>query len=272
MSSPPGPDAALVEVTSALIGRPVFVVGSCVAAAHHGLPDYGDVDVFTPNQQVLMTTIQHMLDRGWTLDERFDRVWYRWQHYGLKGWHTNSMKLHTMNGIPVNVVLKYVDGHPTTSLAQVLESFDFGLLGMGWDMEDHVFRDMRGYLFPELADLYQKNRIPESMKRWPMMPNKRINWVQGFISQYNGLREGYRYAKYHGYGYDMGLVRGDLVEGYRNAALYHSQRFEPEKKLLGEIYGMIAEKIIKDEIDELVVSYDQLDFNDPLDEIMEALQ
>ena len=256
-----GPDKALAEVQHATDGMPGAVVGSCVTAAHHGLTGWGDVDWFVYGKPMLFTTVQSMLDMGWTLDERFDRVWYRWLRYGLKGWHTNSIKLHTLNDVPVNVVLKYVDGHPTTSLAQVLESFDFGLLAMGWDMESGQFRDLRPYLFPGY-DLEGP---------LPMMPNKRNNWVRGFISQYNGLREGYRYAKYAGYGYDMSLVGKDLVTGYRAAALYHADQFDADKKLLGQIYGVIADHIEDGKHEDLRTNYESLNFNDPLDEIMEAL-
>ena len=241
--------------------RPVFLVGSCVSAIHHDIDVYGDVDVFAPSQAVLFTMVQSMLDAGWTMDERYSRVWYRWLKYGLKGWHTNSIRLESLKGVPVNVVLKYVDGHATTSLAQVLESFDFGLLSMGYDMEDGSFRDLRPYLFPGY-DLEGP---------LPMLPDKRRNWTRGFISQYNGLREGYRYAKYCYYGYDMSLVAPDLVTGYRIAAAYHEGQFDEDKKLLGEIYNKVADHIEAGDPDELLDSYELIDFSDPLDEIMKAL-
>lgn len=250
-------EEAVFEVTSHLHGTDTFVVGSAVAGR-----GYEDVDVFTPSQPMLFATVQSMLDRGYTLDDKFDRVWHRWLKYGLKGWHTNSIKLHTLNDVPVNVVLKYVDGHPTTSLAQVLESFDFGLLAQGWDMRTSTFRSMKSYLFPGLD--------PDGPL--PLMPNKRDDWVHGFISKYNGLREGYRYAKYCNYGYDMSAVGPDLVTGYRNAALYHKDQFEEEKQMLGDIYNIIADHIEWGTIDELTKSYKELDFSDPLSEIMEALQ
>jgi len=104
------------------------------------------------------------------------------------------------------------------------------------------------------------------------MPAKRDNWLGGFISQYNGLREAGRYAKYHGYGYDMSAVRDDLVHGYRMAWSYHSSSFDDDKKLLGDIYGRIAVLLEDDAIDELTESYKQLDFKDPLDQILEALE
>jgi hypothetical protein len=253
---------ACAEAIALLRGQPVFLAGSAVSAGVHGKAEYGDVDLFTPTQQVLISTVQLMLDNGYTLDDRFDRVWHRWLRYGLRGWHTNSIRLHSKQDVPVNVVYKLVDKHPTTSLAQVLESFDFGLLGVGWDLESGLFRDLRPYLFPGLD--------PDGPL--PMMPNKRDNWRHGFISQYNGLREAARYAKYHGYGYDMTAVRDDLVTGYEQAAVYFLGHYDEDKQLLGQIYTKLAERIEADEIDELAESYRQLDFNDELDQIMGALE
>lgn len=247
-----------------LHGTPAFIAGSCVAAEAHGHASFHDIDVFVPSQGVLFSTIQQLLDQGYYLDERFDRVWYRWLRYGLKGWHTNSMRLFSMDNVETNVVYKLIDGHPTTSLAQVLESFDFGLLGVGYDIEEGQYRDMRPYLFPGYD--------PQVGGPLPLMPNKRSNWRNGFISRYNGLRQAARLAKYYGYGYDMSLVMDDLVQGYCMAAMYHADQFDEDKKLLGEIYMVLAEKIEAEELEELAEAYATLDFNDELDVIMDKLE
>ena len=104
------------------------------------------------------------------------------------------------------------------------------------------------------------------------MPNKRDNWRSGFISQYNGLREAGRYAKYHTYGYDMSLVRDDLLEGYFNAVAYLSQRDNPDKQLLAQIYEAIALAIEDENITELVEFGKKIPQLDSLDQIMEALE
>jgi hypothetical protein len=121
---------------------------------------------------------------------------------------------------------------------------------------------MQGYLFPGSS----------KGDALPMMPNKRQNWRDGFISQYNGLREFGRYAKYHGYGYDLSLVKDDLAEGYRAASLYLGDHFDVEKQKMGEIYSTIADKIEDDAIDELVEATKKIDYKDSLDSIMEALE
>ena len=257
------PDEVIAEATGLLRGTPVYLAGSCVAAQLHAKPEgFSDVDLFVPTQQVLISTCQILLDNGYTIPDRYDRVWHRWLRYGLKGWHTNSMKLHSRNDTETNVVFKIVDGHATTSLAQVLESFDFGLLGAGYDLEADVFRDLRPYLFPGY----------DLMGPLPLMPNKRDAWRNGYISQYNGLREAGRYAKYHQYGYDLSEVAADLVLGYQMVALHFSTSDDKDKQLLGQIYRTLAEKIEHSHIDELAESYAQLDFKDPLDEILEALE
>jgi hypothetical protein len=255
--------ALIADVRSLLAGEPVFLAGSLVAEETYGKSDaHHDVDLFCPTSQVLISVGQKMLDNGYKLDDRFSRVWARWLRYGFKTWHTNSLRLHSPNGVETNLVYKLTDGHPTTSLGQVIESFDFGLLASGYDLEQDQYRDMRGYLFPGM----------DPNGPLPLMPSKRMNWRNGFISQYNGLREAGRYAKYHAYGYDMTSVRDDLVTGYWEASSYMASTFDDEKKLLGKIYEAIAVKIEDDAIDELSEAYATLDFKDSLDVIMEALE
>lgn len=104
------------------------------------------------------------------------------------------------------------------------------------------------------------------------MPNKRDNWLQGFISQYNGLREGSRYLKYLDYGYDMSAVATDLVTGYGLASLYLTESFDADKKALGTIYERIAEAIELDDLDELRALYKVMDFNSPMTDILEKLE
>jgi hypothetical protein len=255
--------ALIADVRSLLQGEPVFLAGSLCAEEAYGLSDaHCDVDLFVPTSQVLIAVGQRMLCEGFKFGPRFDRVWARWQRYGFKSWHTNSLKLMSPQGVEYNLVYKLTEGHAATSLAEVLESFDFGLLGVGYDLESDTRRDMRSYLFPGMD--------PDGPL--PMMPNKRANWRQGFISQYNGLREAGRYAKYSTYGYDMSLVKDDLVTGYWMAATYLATTFDDEKKMLGKIYEAIADHIDADNIDELQEWAKKLEYKDPLDVIMEALE
>lgn len=254
---------SIARMRTLLLGSPVFLTGSLVAEDVYGLTDaHEDIDLFAPTSHTLIATTQRLLDQGFTLDEKFSRVWARWLRYGMNGWHTNSIRLHSPQGEEVNLIFKLIQKQPTSSLAQVLESFDFGLLATGYDLEDGTFRDMRSYLFPGL----------DPNGPLPLMPNKREAWVNGFISQYNGLRECGRYAKYFNYGYDMSLVKDDLIVGYNNAALYLLDRDKPEKQQLGQIYQVIASYIEFDETDKLLEASKEILYLDSLDQIMESLE
>jgi len=254
---------AISHIRRDLDGVNGFLTGSCVAADDHGMPfAWSDIDIFMPTSHTLVAAAQRLLLQGYKLDDRFSRVWERWLRYGFKSWHTNSLRLHSPGGVETNLVYKLTEGHATTSLAEVIESFDFGLLCTGYELESGTRRDMQSYLFPGTA----------KGDALPMMPSKRTNWRLGFISQYNGLREFGRYAKYHTYGYDMSLVKDDLAEGYRAAELYLSDHFDIEKQTMGQIYGRIADNIEDDAIDELIKATLKIDYKDSLDSIMEALE
>lgn len=258
----------IADVQSRLAGDPVFLAGSLVAEDAYGLSNaHSDIDLFCPTFQVVVATTQKLLSQGYTFAPRFERVWYRWLRMGVKQWHTNSMRLVSPSGIETNLVYKIQDGHPTTSLSQVLESFDFGLLGVGFDLDSGTFRDHRPYLFPN-----RTQRAIEAGCPLPMMPNKRDNWRNGFISQYNGLREAGRYAKYHRYGYDMSLVKDDLATGYFEAALYLTNHFDKDKQLLGQIFQAIGEYIDLDNLVELERANKEINYSDALDVIMAALE
>lgn len=254
-----------------LAGDPVFMAGSLVAAQTYGVDDaFSDVDIFCPNEMQLAATVQRLLSQGFRFAPRMERAWARWRKHGVKRWHTNSMRLwvpeHIDNSdepLEFNIVFKRNEGNDVTSLAQTIESFDFGLLATGWELADGgTFRDMRSYLFPEL-DPYGP---------LPLMPNKRVNWREGIISQYNGLREAGRYAKYFNYGYDMSAVKEDLALGYREAEVFHADRFGENAEYMAAIYGRLAEYIEDDDTTGLLEAYKKLDFNDALDLIMEALE
>lgn len=254
-------DTAVSEVLSVAAGLPVFITGSSVAAIVHDKPlAYTDVDVFCAQQTGLVASVQRFLSEGWDLAERSERVWIRWLTNGMDKWHTNSIKL-TRGGIEVNCISKLVDGHQSTSLSQVIESFDFGLLALGYDARDGVLRDMRSYYFPG----------EDTTKALPMLPIRERAWREGFISQYQGLREVGRYIKYLDYGYDLTRVRETLLTGYQSISAYMINKGDEDKVKLGEIYRSIAESIEDEALDKLRELGVEIMYLDDLDRILEAL-
>ena len=259
--------SAIGVVSSVVAEMPCYIAGSSAAAAQPHAPSataYDDIDLFFSSESAIIAGVQRLLHAGFKIDDRHQRVWHRWLKMGLGKWHTHSLKLHssTVPVMEVNCVFKLVDGHPTTSAAQVIESFDFGLLAHAYDCELMDWRDMRSYLFPGYN--------PDGPL--PLLPLRRETWENGFISQYQGLREVGRYAKYADYGWDLSLVKPSLVKGYWNISNYMIDRGDPEKVQLGQIYEQIALLMEADDIDKLREAGKEILFQDDLDRVMEALE
>ena len=259
-------EAVIAAVAAPLTGLPACIAGSSVAALVYDKPlsENADIDVFCYTEEALiaaMTTLR--AHPNFTLNERFDRVYGRWLKFGLRNWHTNSIKFDHSHGFQVNLVYKLTGGHPNSSLSSVIESFDFGLLGCGFDLSlDNKLRDLRSFLFPG-ADLTGP---------LPLMPNKQEAWENGFISRYNGLREAGRYAKYYLYGYDMSLIQPVLVEGYIQAVAYLRDRGDDDRLKLAEIYEVIANRIENNEAQELIEANALILTLDSLDLILDAME
>ena len=254
------------EMRKLLAGMPLYMAGSLLTSYTYDKPGtFSDVDVWAPTPEAVVAAGMRLIDNDYTLDERFARVWSRWIKMGINSFHTNSLRLFDPQGVEVNLIFKRTEGHAVTSLAQVLESFDFGFLATGWDLETDKYMDMRSYLFPEIL-------INASHAPLPMMPNKRNNWRAGFISQYNGMREVGRYVKYVDYGYDMSLIKDDLATGYEQASLYFESHPDSEKQQLGLIYATIGAHIRADNLNELRQFAKEIEYSDALDVIMQKLE
>ena len=257
--------SAIDEVSQIVAALPVYIAGSAAASAQPHAPSplaYSDIDMFFASESGIVAGVQRFIDAGFTLDPRHERVWARWMKMGLGKWHTHSIKL-TRGSHEVNCVFKIVDGHPTTSPAQVIESFDFGLLSHAFDCELMVWRDMRSYLFPEIAD----HDGP-----LPLLPLRRDAWQSGFISQYQGLREIGRYIRYLDYGWDLSIVKPDLITGYWAVSRYLNDRGGEDREKLAKIYETLAINIEDDDFDSLRDASKEIMFMDDLDKIMESLQ
>jgi len=260
----PDPSDVIHDVSGPLLGLPVFLAGSAVAAEQYLNPQgFSDVDFFCRTPETIMAAAQKLIGAGFVLDDRNESIHHRWMRYGMKGWHTNSLKLHSPADIEVNLVFKTIGKKPVQSLAEVLESFDFGLLAIGYDLEDGlIFRDMRSFMFPDL---------PDNAEAFPLMPNKRIAWRRGQFSRYNGTREPWRYSKYASRGFDMSLVKEDLLLGYEEAIEYWTDRGDPEHLQLAEIYTRLHADITANNYKSMLDAGLEIIKADSLDAIMDAL-
>ena len=257
--------AALGTMPQVLTGLPASIAGSAIAAAVAQVPDPNtDIDVFcqTPEAAIAVATTLQTTAYA-KVSERHERLFSRWLSHGLGGWHTNSLKmLRISDDREINVVYKTIGKHPLRSLAQVLESFDFGALAVGVDLQapTHV-KDLRPYLFPDY----------DLAGPLPLLPQRRETWRQGFISQYQGLRELGRYSKYLDYGFDMSLVADDLAVGYDQAVAYNRDRGGDDRLMLADIYERAAECIRNNDATELRSVGQLLVSTDSLDAIMDGL-
>lgn len=256
---------AVEKVLKTVAGLPGFLTGSSATAVATGRDHaYTDVDLFVPNQGAYFTMVQHLLNNGYAIEgPRFERMWQRHLTMGFNAWHTNSMKLNDMlTGTEVNVIYKRVDNHETTQLSQVIESFDFGVLGVGYETDTGTFRDMRSYLFPGAKDL----------EVLPLMKYREETVGQGYMSQHIMMRTPGRYARYVGYGYDLSLVKPSLIRGLGIYADYKSDRTKPEEKILGEIAQALETYVRLDMFDQLTQFEKDLPKADGLDDIMASLE
>lgn len=258
---------AVAKVLADTKGLPAFLAGSAPAAIIYDKPDaYTDVDLFVPNQGMYFVLVQHLLNSGYQLEsDRFAKMWRRHQLFGFNAWHTNSMKLiDGLTGSEVNVIYKRVDGHETTRLSQVLESFDFGLLGVGYETETGKQSDMRTFFFGPGAD---------DGRPLPMLPYRQETVGKGYMSQHIMLRTPGRYTRYaHTYGYDLSLIKPVLIEGFLAYADYKSNRTKQEDITLGQIAKALAWHIDHDEFDEMAEFEKNLPTADGLDDIMANLE
>ncbi len=255
-------DLAAVEVLSHLRGRPGFLVGSAVAAQVYGKPHaYSDVDVFFPHPGALISTGQFMLDHGAVLDEQEQRKWNRWLLMGMGDWHTNSIRMELLSGIEVNLVYKVVGKRPLTSLMQVLESFDFGYVAMGYDLERGTFHDGRSFWFGTGYD-------PEHLG---FLPHREWQWLNATIGRFTGVRQPQRWAKFADRGYDMHPSRDVLARGLRITAAHYQGKDDPEYREYAPLYVAIADMVEDYDIPGLMDLYSDLQPHDPVGSLTKGL-
>lgn len=246
-----------------LDGFNASAAGSYVSAMHYQRPDaWGDVDVFAHNQFELVRLVEFCLHIGWDFATDKDlKTWNRWMRFGMSNFRTNT--IHLSNGRwDMNLTYKTYEGQPVRSLPQVIETFDWGLLAMGYDLRSGRFFDFRPTYF-----------MNENWDRLPMMDERMARWSAGLIVPYTGIRQAGRYHKYaHRYGYDLGAVTDVLVQGYEIAGAYHlDNAWSTEKQKLGEIFVRLGQAIRTDDWDVLAEADNALPVHRDLDEFLERI-
>ena len=181
--------------------------------------------------------------------------------FGMSNRWTNTIHL-TNEQWDMNLTYKSYEGRPVSSLPQVIETFDWGLLAMGYDLRTGRFFDFRPTYYPD-----------EDWNRLPMMDERMARWSEGLIMPYTGIRQAGRYHKYHHrYGYDLSGVKDVLRTGYEIAGSYHTDNeWDAEKQTLGQIFLRLGEAVAKDDWKTLAEADNALPVHRDLDEFLERI-
>lgn len=254
------------DVRVQLHGYPAVLTGSSVALRTYGLKPspITDLDVFTYTGEALMAAAAVLLQSpAFTLDERNRALHWRWMRYGLKGWHTQSLKLSHVSGHEVNLVFKTLGNRPTASALQVIETFDYGFLAQGYDLslETGQLTDLRTAFFPG-----------QDLNQLPLLPLRGQSWVKGLFMEHQGLKALSRYTRYAGYGFDMELVRQQLMQGYIQAAAFYQTSANVDKQRLGLIYETTATLLRQNDLAQLEAAGKAVPKKDQLEELLDTLQ
>jgi hypothetical protein len=258
------PAQAVVEHTvTEFAGFNATAAGSYVSAMEYDKPDaWGDVDIFAHNQFELVHMVADALTRDWEFaTDKDSKIWNRWMRFGMSNYRTNT--IHLSNGQwDMNLTYKTYEGHPVGSLPQVIETFDWGLLAMGYDLRARRFLDFRSTYFMD----YDWNQLP-------MMDERMARWSAGLIVPYTGIRQAGRYHKYaHTYGYDLTLVKPVLSQGYEIAGVYHSEnQWDTDKQTLGQIFLRLGEAVASDDWDTLAEADNSLPVHRDLDDFLNRI-
>jgi hypothetical protein len=206
---------------------------------------YSDVDFFASSEMAQAGFVQSLLDRGAVpLNEEEHRKWERWMAWGRGDWHTNSIRLQTLEGIEVNVVFKLIDRHALRSPIEIVNSFDFSNVSAAKDMQSGEWIDLFPALWP--------TGNPDEVR---LLPDREKQWRKGKITKYPGVRQALRYGVNHERGYDMHRCVEPLVTGYRIAAAHYLDSDDEEDRAYAEVYLAVADMIQDDEIAELLDLY-----------------
>ena len=264
------------SVCTVFEGAPAVLVGSSVAIAAYGLTGTGnDLDIFVSNEFAFGSLTAKAVSYGFVMaDDRDAKMVRRWQRNGIGSFHTNTTHLTSPEGVDVNITFKKAHGRALSTVSDVVESFDFGHLAMGFDLELGTFHDYREVLFTDY--LRKQGKTFGDLTALPFLPHKEEAWQQGLISHYSAIRQFARYVKHYDYGFHLTEVTETMVKGYNIAADYWGGRDgsdsqKEEYRLKAGIYRLIANKMKAHDIVDMRASVAHIDFTDPLDAVYDSL-
>ena len=254
-------EQVLRDVFALFQGQAASLVGSAVSANEYGLDTFTDVDVFFADKSALQYGLGLCVAQGWVLhptSERRLKFTHRW---GGKAFHVETYRL-DKDGVELNLTVKLLGGKPVRNTAEVLLSFDFGALLVGYDCLADSFEDARLDLRPAFFPQFDTKS-----SAYPMVPDKRRAWVRGEFGKYNSFRQAERVAKYAMRGYDMSYVVPDLITGYEQRVEDLQLNPTPHNLALIDIYVQLCEHLDAQEWELVFEAMHELDANAELEEL-----
>ena len=269
MARPVMPAAEAIDsLKKPLKGRRGAILGGATAAEREAAVDpdfdyaYSDVDIFHPSMESLSINLSILLNAGAAPLEHKDlRILRKWERRGTNGWKTNSIRVVTNQKVEVNLVYKTIDKHPLRTPLEQVQSFDFSMLGVSYDLRTWERRDLGTYFWPDGQD-----------NKYCLFEDREEQWLNAEVGIFTGLRQADRYARYVERGYNLDAAVTPLVQGYRTTGPHYLEQYDKELLLTGDTYLNLAQLIEDHDIDGLRQAYKELNPHAKVESLAAALK
>jgi len=230
-----------------------------------GSPEFGyhynDLDFFFNSEAALIAAVSQLLQRGSVpFNSQEERKLHRWLRFGMGDWHTQSIRLMTLDRIEVNLIYKTVDGKPLRTAFEVVNSFDFSNVSHGWDM-----RTGRKY---DLADTYWPGKNPDEVV---LFPDREDQWLAGSIGKHTGSRQGKRWAKNMEGLWDVSRTTDVFIKGYRIVAAFYLDKEDDEHHAYADVYLVVADLMERNDYQGVLEIYKGISPHSPIEAIKARL-
>ena len=221
---------------------------------HPGVPEFefhsSDLDFFHTGKAALNQSIAMLEQRGAVpLDRKEERKLRRWQVRDMDSFHTQSLRLLTIDGVEINLVYKEENGRPLRRPVEIVDSFDFSNVSNAMSMRTGQWYD--------LAEVYWPGKDPDHVV---LFPHRLEQWLLGNVTQHTGVRQGQRYASNIVKHWDMIRCKAPLVQGYGLVAQgYRDDHPDSDEHMkFAAVYDVIRILIEADDIDGLLALYEDV--------------